>query len=126
MPVDRVVNDPDSPKTPRNGDLVMRFLSYLSALVVATATVSPVLAGDREYWRHNAGHFENTSGNSWTEKNTTNEFQFVETDRTHNYVELFDAGRNCTVRLYANACFVKAPFTNNQFKKYYNGKWGSN
>lgn len=103
----------------------MRFLGRVLAVVLALSLASPAWAGDREYWRHSRGHFENTRGNQWEEKSPDATFRFTERDRTEQYVELYDPSRDCTVRLYNNQCWVRAPFTDYVFRVFYNGGWGS-
>jgi hypothetical protein len=106
----------------------MKTLSRVAPLMFACLIASPAVAGDRDYWRHAQGHFENVigpQGNVWIERGPGGQFQFVESDRTLDYVELYDQSRDCTVRLTANSCLVKAPFTGNQFVLYYHGRWGS-
>jgi hypothetical protein len=98
-----------------------RSLLLAVACVVTAVIATPALAASRDYWRHSRGHFENTSGNKWVEKKEGDTFRFVETERTENYVELYDAGRDCTVRLFDNRCMVK--FGKKPFEKYYNGSW---
>ena len=81
--------------------------------------------GDREYWRHSQGQLENTVGNTWEEQSPGARFSFQETDRTQEYVQLYDASRNCTVRLYSNVSLVSSPLSNFEFRTLYFGGWGS-
>lgn len=66
------------------------------------------------------GHFENTTGNQWREKARDGEHPFVEKSRTAGYVELFDAGRNITLRLFNDRCEIS---NGGPFIKIYEGKW---
>ncbi len=105
----------------------MKTLSRVASLMFACLIASPGMAGDRDYWRHAQGHFENVidQGNVWIERGPSGQFQFVEVDRTLDYVLLYDQSRDCTVRLTIDSCWVKAPFTGDQFLRYYHGRWGS-
>jgi CubicO group peptidase (beta-lactamase class C family) len=76
------------------------------------------------FWRHDKGYFEHTGKNRWTENGPGGAlFRFVEVKRTDTYVELFDKGRQCTVRLSPTECQVK--FENGNFEKFYTGKWAN-
>jgi hypothetical protein len=103
----------------------MTMLRRSLLLVIACAAVAviaaPALAAERDYWRHSDGHFENTAGNKWVEKIGGNTHRFVETERTDTYVELYDSGRDITVRLFNNRCMVKVG--KKPFEKYYSGGW---
>lgn len=96
-----------------------RFLFHFSKAAVASAE-------ERNYWRDDKGHFENTKGNLWERKNGDSTFHFVETDRTDAYVELYDKSRDFTVRLYSDRCMSKVPSTDNKFEKSSEGHWGGN
>jgi CubicO group peptidase (beta-lactamase class C family) len=74
------------------------------------------------FWRHDTGYFEYTDKDKWTETGPDGAtFHFVETRHTDHYVELFDKGRECTVRLTNTECQVK--FNDGNFETYYKGKW---
>ena len=80
----------------------------------------PRVHHERDYWRSSRGHFDNTKGDRWVEKYDKAMFRYVETARTKEYVELFDKGRNFTVRLFADHYEVKV---NNRFDRRLDGKW---
>jgi hypothetical protein len=94
----------------------------MAACLLTLAWVSTASAAERNYWKHSDGHFENTTGNNWVEKIKGNTNRFKEVERTERYIELYDAGRDCTVRLFNDRCMVK--FGNKKFEEYYNGRWG--
>jgi CubicO group peptidase (beta-lactamase class C family) len=76
------------------------------------------------FWRHKNGYFEYVEKNTWTEKAPDGKtFKFIETDRTDDYVDLYDMTRECTVRLTNTDCQVE--FKGGKFEKYYDGKWAS-
>ena len=78
----------------------------------------------RFFWRHGDGFFEFHGNSRWSETAPGGgTFHFVETYRTDHYVELFDKGRECTVRLNQVECQVR--FNDDKFEKYYDGKWAS-
>jgi hypothetical protein len=91
--------------------------------VVTLAWVGTAAAAERDYWRHSRGHFENTVGNKWVEKIDDRTHRFMEVERTQKYVELYDASRDCTVRLYNDRCMVKKS-GKPRFEEYWNGRWG--
>jgi hypothetical protein len=94
----------------------------LLACVLTLAVVSTAMAQERNYWRHSRGHFENTTGNKWTEKIDKEVYHFVETERTAKRVEIYDKSRDVTVHLYEAACWVK--LSGKKWEKYYDGRWG--
>jgi hypothetical protein len=97
-------------------------LALLAGLLVL-AWGSSASAGERNYWRHSQGHFENTDGNKWVEKKMgEGTYHFVETSRNDNFVQIYDKSQECTVRLYGDKCMVK--HGSGAFEKYYDGKWG--
>jgi hypothetical protein len=95
-------------------------LAVLACLVLFAAA-APSLAAERDYWRHSRGHFENTSGNTWVEKNGAVTHRYVEMKRTEDYVELYDSGRDVTVRLFDDSCVVK--IKRRAFHEVYTGSW---
>jgi hypothetical protein len=101
---------------------VNRSVVSLLACLLVLAIAAPVHAGERNYWRHKEGHFENTMENKWEEKSPSGTHHFVERDRTEKYVELHDRSRDCTVRLFDDHCTVK--FKDEPFRKLYDGHWG--
>ncbi|MHC5538374.1 hypothetical protein ACYOEI_09110 [Singulisphaera rosea] len=81
--------------------------------------------GEHVYWGYAEGHFKKLDSQNWAEDYPGNHFEFIEAGHTDDYVELFDDGRRCTVRLYDNRCEVRGPFTNMEFKDFHDGEWGS-
>jgi hypothetical protein len=93
----------------------------LAALLTLGVVATVQAGGERTYWRHSVGHFEKVDGN-WRERTEDGTlFRFVETDRTAQFVELFDRSRNIRVRLQATNCLVKDG--NGPWEKNYTGKW---
>src|SRR5437868_14314057 len=92
-------------------------------LVLLGAASAP--AQERECWRHSKGYFENTRGNQWIEKIDGNTYNLMEVERTENFIELHDKGRNIIDRLYANRCEYKPANRNVPFRKSLDGKWVS-
>jgi hypothetical protein len=76
---------------------------------------------DRVVWRHDEGHFENTRGNHWTEVSPNGTFYFREVYRGMSYIELYDASRDCRVRLTSTACYVKS--SGGPYRLFYFGHW---
>jgi hypothetical protein len=80
----------------------------------------------RVSWRHDAGHFEQVAGGKWVETSPTphsTTYHFEEQSRTADFVQLYDAGRDCHVRLYNDHCLVK--FGDGRYEEYYTGKWAN-
>jgi hypothetical protein len=50
-------------------------------------------------------------------------YTFNETQRNASYIELHDASRNISVRLYANSCTIARPASNGRFDPLYTGSW---
>jgi hypothetical protein len=101
--------------------MVRRSFLWVAAVAVTAFVAAPALAAPRDYWRHSRGHFKNTSGAKWVEKIGDNTYRYVEQDRVKDYVELYDDGRDVTVRLFENRCMVKVG--RKPWEKYYNGSW---
>ena len=80
----------------------------------------PRVHHERDRWRSSHGQFVNTKGDRWVEKYDKATFRYMETARTNEYVELFDKGRNFTVRLFADHYEVKV---GNRFERRLEGKW---
>jgi hypothetical protein len=94
----------------------------LTCLLVFACAMPVLAAGDRTFWQHSQGHFENNAGTNWIEVAPGNRrFDFVEKNRTEQYLDLYDQTRQCTVRLFDDRCMVK--FGNGKFEKAYDGQW---
>lgn len=109
-----------------------RFLSQAFDDVEVAATGDVVLRPDavkpdapqRVSWSHKDSTFTYLNGGKWLEVSGRERFNFVETARVTDYVELHDAGRNCTVRLYATAALLKGLPGYPDFKEFVTGgKW---
>jgi len=95
---------------------------YFAAGSVAEAN-APV--GPRYDWTYNGGYFHAVAGGggAWTESMNGKEvFYFKQSARNDTYVELYDATRNLSVRLYANAMYLKGS-GETQYRHFYNGQW---
>jgi hypothetical protein len=104
---------------------VQRTLALAAACLLVLVFALPSHAAGRDYWRQQNGHFENTDRNHWVEKAPNGAtYHFVEVDRRQRYVELYDASRDCTVRLFDNRYEVKAPWNDYRFENYGAGRWG--
>jgi Mg-chelatase subunit ChlD len=80
--------------------------------------------GERMTWRFENGHFENTSGNTWTEKRGDATTTWTEVRRTEDFVELTreDKGKERSVRLYDDHATHKAGKAGS-WEKLLTGKW---
>jgi Tfp pilus assembly protein PilF len=78
----------------------------------------------RSYWRYGDGAFKYLGKYRWVErKDSGTSFRFIEKHRTDAYIELYDRGRDCWVRLHDTYFEVKAPFTRQRWSRYPDGKW---
>ncbi len=77
---------------------------------------------ERVMWQHSVGHFQKIKDDKWLEAWKTDRHEWVEKARTDEYVELYDASRKSTVRLFDNRCELKYD-SEDKFKKHYDGKW---
>ncbi len=87
----------------------------------STAQAANEPAAARMAWLYNRGSFKMTQRNLWTEKNPTGEFHFREVARTVGFVELHDASRKISVRLYGSTMY----WTRDQkgWNYLYHGRW---
>lgn len=81
----------------------------------------------RYYWTVAPGrYFKNTSGKQWVEfQNDQPTFQFSESKRTNELVELYDAQRGLWIQLKADLALIKRQDdSSQQWKPLGSGKWG--
>jgi hypothetical protein len=75
-------------------------------------------------WEHaeRLCQFVDKGEDNWVEvdKDGKTQFQFRETRRNGDFIELIDKNRGLTLRLYKNAMFLKV---GDDFAKYYDGRW---
>jgi hypothetical protein len=102
--------------------MVMRGMVITAAVCVLLLGSGAAHAADREYWKHDKGHFENTVGNKWVEKSETHTYNFVEKERTEKFVEIYDKERDVTVHLHDDRAAYKKG--NGKWETLYTGKWG--
>ena len=93
----------------------------------ALALAAPARAGAdlRLTWvysEHGGGRFENTIGSYWVEVSENARFQFREVERTAAYVQLYDASRDTSVRLYDTVSYVRFPGSGG-WQPLYRGYW---
>jgi hypothetical protein len=77
-------------------------------------------------YKNNGNYFEHKRGKLWEEvkdKKVVN--TFIEQTRNKEFVELYDKGREVTVRLYAGHSDLKPAGAKAEFKHYSDGKWGT-
>jgi hypothetical protein len=102
---------------------VSRIAVPLLAIVALTAWTQPALAGERLVWSYEGGFFADKDKKNWIEENPTGKYFFKEVDRNEDYIELYDKSRDCTVRLYKDAMYLKGLGQFNDFVKLYDGEW---
>jgi hypothetical protein len=103
-------------------------LAVLSALFGLIVAVQDASAAGRTRWVHERGSFENTTGDEWVEVIVLDgravEFRFREVARNGDYIEVHDASRDCYVRLYDDAVYVKNIKDGfREFRRFYSGRW---
>jgi WD40 repeat protein len=97
------------------------FLAFAGLCTAGAVAASTFQDTDRTYWKHSKGSFKKVADKQWVEKGPDGEHQFVEKARVKAYVELFDKGRNVTVRLTDTQALVKSGKA--AFKATYKGTW---
>jgi hypothetical protein len=102
-----------------------RILIPAFACLLVLGSVSPTWAANvRVSWRHSTGHFEQLAGRQWMELTPAGiTHRYVEQARNPEYVQLYDASRDCHVRLYWDRCDVR--FGAARYRTYYLGHWAN-
>ena len=83
-----------------------------------------VLDGSWKVWKFDKGVYHRQADGSWVEQSGGTEYKFKQSAATAEYIELFDAARQVTLRLYADRMMLKG--LNNKFPdfvKFYDGGW---
>ncbi|WP_020474423.1 hypothetical protein [Zavarzinella formosa] len=99
--------------------------------VVVTPAAPAEESINRLVWEHAEGlcRYVDKGDDVWWEvdNNGVSHFQFKETKRNADFVELIDKNRGYTLRLYKNAMHMKGGIDGVQkledFTKYYDGRW---
>lgn len=105
--------------------MLMRIAFTLALTFSALRADAAAPVGPRYDWFHSGGYFHAVAGTGggWVETlNGKEAFYFRQSDRNDTYVELFDSSRGITVRLYADAMYLKAANETNYRRLYY-GHW---
>jgi hypothetical protein len=76
----------------------------------------------RVVWQYSGGFFKDVGNGRWEEQNASGQYHFQEARRTREFVDLFDASRGLTARLYNNAMYLQGG-DNPVFTKFYDGEW---
>ena len=106
----------------RNNISPLRSLGILVVAIFVLATTPIPALAQRIVWEHKGGFFKNRDGNHWVEKSKDRTFNFKETTRCTDYIELEDRSRGTTVRLHADAMHLKGGDFKD-FTPYYKGRW---
>jgi hypothetical protein len=78
----------------------------------------------RLVWTYQGGFFKDVGNGRWEEFNSSGHYCFQETGRNADFIDLFDASRGFTVRIYNNAMFLQGG-SYTTFTKFYDGSWTS-
>jgi hypothetical protein len=103
--------------------MTIRSVGLLQACVLILVAAPAVRAEDRNHWQHSVGYFERVKDDKWIEAWKSARHDWVEKDNTEAYIELYDAKRKATVRLFADRCEIKYDTSDQGFKKIYDGSW---
>jgi len=77
----------------------------------------------RVLWQYQGGFFKDAGADGWVESNASGTYHFREARRTREYVDLYDASRGYTARLYDNAMYLQGGSQYPTFTKLYDGAW---
>ena len=103
-----------------------RLLPIVAVLMLTgmTASFAHAAGPDRLVWSYEGGYFRDQDADGWVERNPSGEYHFKEVRRNREFIELYDCSRDCTVRLYKDAMFLKG-FNGEHpdFIKFYCGRW---
>jgi hypothetical protein len=77
----------------------------------------------RVLWQYQGGFFKDAGADGWVESNASGTYHFREVRRTREYVDLYDASRGYTARLYGNAMYLQGGSQYPTFTKLYDGAW---
>ncbi len=97
---------------------------WRSRVIVVSEPPIVVVARRRLLWQYDGGFFRDAGNGRWDETNGSGAYQFQETRRCDEFVEMVDADRGVTVRLYDTAMFLQGGTNYPVFTKFYNGRWG--
>ncbi len=90
--------------------MFLPLVTVLAALFSLGAQANPIVSG-RNAWFFNGGYFvKGIASQSWSQTvEGQDRYQYVEDERTNQYVGLYDASRKLNVRLYADRMEVSGP-----------------
>jgi hypothetical protein len=77
----------------------------------------------RVVWQYQGGFFKDAGKDGWVESNPSGTYHFREVQRTREYIDLYDASRGWTARLYNNAMYLQGGIAYPVFTKLYEGAW---
>lgn len=77
----------------------------------------------RVLWQYQGGFFKDAGADGWVESNASGTYHFREARRTREYVDLYDASRGFTARLYDHAMYLQGGSQYPTFTKFYDGAW---
>lgn len=99
----------------------------LAAVLLLAAAESAQAGCGRAVWSYQGGKGTFSAADSpgrWVEKTHLNTvYVFKETQRNGRFVEIHDASRGITVRLYDDACYIRHSGTGGRFQLLYQGYW---
>jgi hypothetical protein len=77
----------------------------------------------RVVWQYQGGFFKDAGNGRWVESNAGGTYYFREARRTGEFIDLYDASRGFTARLYGNAMYLQGGSDFPVFTKLYDGRW---
>ena len=99
-------------------------LLVAAGFLAVAATPAKADRIERLKWVYEGGFFKDVGNGQWDEANTGGSYHFKEVGRNREFVELYDDSRDCSVRLYRHAMYLKG--FNGQtpdWVKFYDGRW---
>ena len=78
----------------------MKKLNVLNAAILGLGISLPSMAFAREVWQSDFDYFKHISGTQWEEDHPSGPIYWTETDRTPQYIQLYDSNRDMTFRLF--------------------------
>jgi hypothetical protein len=81
-------------------------------VLALTLSVTLLQAEERKTWiyeKSGGGYFEKTGEKEWTEYTTDSTYTFREITRTEDYIQLYDASRKMSIRLYSDRALMAFP-----------------
>jgi WD40 repeat protein len=94
-----------------------------AVLVYRMPTASAPAEATRVTWRFKGGLFENMCGKKWEERGDGGTFEYIETTRNADYIEMVDTSRGVTIRLRDKSQEDSHGAPGSSFTRFRDGTW---